>query len=225
MMFTSTIISALAVLPFAVAVTFEVTVGAGGNLAYNPPSISGAVEGDTVHFTFNPKNHTVTQSSFDVPCSPLAGGFTSGFMPVTATTTPLPVVSFVVPAGTAPLWFHCEQTGHCGKGMVFAINPPEPPSPKSFDAFKALATGGQSSTSDVTATSTASDSAETATSTSSSMSDDGDDDSDEDDGTSTDSSMSNSGDDSNDDDGMSSSSDAQTYCTQYCSQLYFGQYR
>lgn len=50
-MFTSIIFSALAALPFAFAVTFEVSVGAGGNLTYSPPFINGAVEGDTVHFT------------------------------------------------------------------------------------------------------------------------------------------------------------------------------
>lgn len=34
--------------------------------------------GDNLIFNFFPKNHTVTQSSFDDPCSPLQYGFNSG---------------------------------------------------------------------------------------------------------------------------------------------------
>jgi len=146
-MIASTIISTLAVLPLALAVTFEVQVGAGGALEYSPSSIGGVADGDTINFTFNPKNHTVTQSSFNTPCEPLAGGFSTDFVPVTSGTT---VKSFIVPpgAGTKPLWFFCEQTTHCQQGMVFAINAPQDPSPNSFSAFKALAMGPAGLTSD-----------------------------------------------------------------------------
>ena len=65
-------------------------------------------------------------------------------------TSDLPIKQFTVPEGNAPLWFYCGQTGHCGQGMVFAINPPADPNPRSFQAFKALAMGqngsGSSST-------------------------------------------------------------------------------
>jgi hypothetical protein len=37
-----------------------------------------AAQGDIVVFTFFPKNHTVTQSSFAQPCTPLDGGFDTG---------------------------------------------------------------------------------------------------------------------------------------------------
>lgn len=37
-----------------------------------------AEPGDTVAFKFYPKNHTVTQSTFDAPCSPLYGGINTG---------------------------------------------------------------------------------------------------------------------------------------------------
>jgi hypothetical protein len=37
-----------------------------------------AAIGDTVSFKFHPKNHTVTQSSFDAPCTPLYGGVDTG---------------------------------------------------------------------------------------------------------------------------------------------------
>lgn len=126
---------ALTALPVALAATFDVSVGAGGNLTYNPPFLNAAV-GDVVNFVFNPKNHTATQSSFDAPCVPLGGGFSSGLyvtmlysypvhliffcasMPVAAGTTALPTFQVVV-NDTNPVWVHCEQTGHCGKGKHF----------------------------------------------------------------------------------------------------------
>ncbi|KAJ7074993.1 hypothetical protein B0H15DRAFT_43590 [Mycena belliarum] len=134
-------ISALALvfglLPAALGATFTVQVGPGGQLVYDPPQIT-AVKGDTVTFVFNPKNHTVTQSNFDTPCVP-NGGATSGFRPVSNTSALLDQWQFVLADDTKPAWFHCEQTGHCGKGMVFAINAPADPDPHSFSAFQALA--------------------------------------------------------------------------------------
>ncbi|KAJ7159456.1 Cupredoxin [Mycena filopes] len=140
---TSTLAAlALALLPAALAQQMhEVSVGAGGNLVYDPPSISAA-KGDTVRFTFNPKNHTVTQSSFAAPCVPLTGGATSGFQPVTNVSALLPTWEFTVADDTTPAWFHCEQTvpaSHCGAGMVFAINAPADPDPHSFSNFQKLA--------------------------------------------------------------------------------------
>jgi len=40
--------------------------------------VQSAAPGDTVSFKFHPKNHTVTQSSFDAPCTPLYGGTDTG---------------------------------------------------------------------------------------------------------------------------------------------------
>lgn len=42
-----------------------------------------------------------------------------------------------------PIWGYCGQTGHCGQGMVFAINAKED-SDKNFWAFQhlAIATNG-----------------------------------------------------------------------------------
>jgi hypothetical protein len=42
------------------------------------PLFQSAAPGDTVSFKFHPKNHTVTQSSFDAPCTPLYGGTDTG---------------------------------------------------------------------------------------------------------------------------------------------------
>jgi len=109
------------------AVDHAVTVGGpGGIIAYNPPSVTAAV-GDTVTFTFQQKNHTITQSSFASPCSPLEGGFDSGFQPVAAddTTGPFPAATITI-ENTDPIWIYCRQqtpSSHCAAGMVFAINP------------------------------------------------------------------------------------------------------
>ncbi|KAF5350040.1 hypothetical protein D9756_009208 [Leucocoprinus leucothites] len=120
------------------AMTFNVTVGANGQLAYNPPFVN-ASPGDMINFIFNPKNHTVTQSSFDQPCTPLVGGLDSGFVPVAPETVDLPTWQVQVPSSDEPLWFHCKQPvgNHCGQGMVFAINPPA--QGNTFEAFQASA--------------------------------------------------------------------------------------
>ncbi|KAG7444601.1 Cupredoxin [Guyanagaster necrorhizus] len=118
--------------------TYNVTVGANGKFAYDPEYVYAA-PGDVINFIFEPKNHTVTQSSFEAPCVPLNGGINSGFVPVAPDNKYLSAFQVKV-VDDNPVWFHCEQTGHCGAGMVFAINPP----PGTFDQFKALAiaTGG-----------------------------------------------------------------------------------
>jgi len=130
---------AIAAATSASAANFPVTVGAGSILSYNPNTVTAAV-GDTVTFTFAPKNHTVTQSSFAAPCQPLAGGVSSGFQPVAANATQVPSFTITVNV-TTPLWFFCEQTGHCEQGMVFAINPT---ANKTFDAFQATANASSS---------------------------------------------------------------------------------
>ncbi|KAH9984888.1 hypothetical protein BJV77DRAFT_952280, partial [Russula vinacea] len=104
-----------------------------------------AYVGDIVEFTFHPKNHSVTQSSFAAPCTPLKGGFDTGFNPVAPGTSDweLPTRQFTV-NDTNPIWIHCEQAAntaasHCGKGMVFAVNPGAYGSFNSFENFKAEA--------------------------------------------------------------------------------------
>lgn len=58
-------------------ITHTITVGDNGNLAYSPNNITAAI-GDVLSFEFHPKNHTVTQSTFQAPCSPESAGFDSG---------------------------------------------------------------------------------------------------------------------------------------------------
>lgn len=118
-------------------VTHLVEVGKDG-LTYSPPFIT-ADPGDEVQFNFFAKNHTVVQSSFQDPCTPLENGIFAGFQPsnITKDTTGLATfktVTFQVDT-TNPLWFYCAQANHCQSGMTFAINPP----PGSVDKFNQVA--------------------------------------------------------------------------------------
>jgi plastocyanin len=153
-MMRSTILAALAAVPVTLATDFTVNVGPNGQLIYYPEYVIAEV-GDTVNMIFNPKNHTVTQSSFDTPCVPLAGGFSSGFKPV-ASLTDGELPNFVITVNdTNPIWVHCEQTGHCGQGMVFAINPPSPEvSNNTFAAFQLAAIKQNGTTSSAAPTTT-----------------------------------------------------------------------
>jgi plastocyanin len=122
------------------AADFNVTVGDGGALAFNPTSVTAAV-GDIIHFEFRAKNHSVTQSTFASPCtlqSTPSVGIDSGFQAVAPGATAFPSWSITL-NDTAPLWFFCNQkipANHCQAGMVFAVNPT---AEKSFDAFQAAA--------------------------------------------------------------------------------------
>jgi len=116
------------------AVQYNVTVGGSAGLMYTPEFVT-AQPGDTVFFTFQQKNHTVTQSTFGSPCQRTAAGFDSGFIPVPADNVngPFPAARLTV-RDTQPLWAYCRQANHCQQGMVFAVNPGD-----KFAAFKAAA--------------------------------------------------------------------------------------
>lgn len=156
-MFASTISLGLALLPFALGAVHDVQVGQGGQLLFQPEAIFAA-PGDQVVFHFNPKNHTVTQSSFADPCGRKENGFTSGFQPVPANQTDhLPTYTVTV-NDTEPIWIYCAQAArtansHCGKGMVFAINCGADNEPNSFTNFKnsALAVGAALASAEATA--------------------------------------------------------------------------
>ncbi|KAK7690635.1 hypothetical protein QCA50_005734 [Cerrena zonata] len=123
----------------ALATDYNVEVGPNSQLVFDPPFVH-AKKGDIVRFHFNPKAHSVTQSSFDTPCTKAGNVFDTDLQPVTpeqAAQGQKPSKEFFVADETKPLWFYCKQVGHCGKGMVFAINPPD--TGNTFDAFKARA--------------------------------------------------------------------------------------
>ncbi|KAG0633490.1 hypothetical protein HOY80DRAFT_1104999 [Tuber brumale] len=118
--------------------THTVTVGGMVGNIYTPDQVMAQVD-DVVHFVFMSQNHTVTQSSFDKPCNKLSpDAFDSNFMPnPNNTMNPAPTFKYTVTA-KEPTWWYCKQRNgnHCGRGMVFAINPT---AEKSFNIFKANA--------------------------------------------------------------------------------------
>ncbi|KFX94960.1 hypothetical protein O988_06067 [Pseudogymnoascus sp. VKM F-3808] len=104
--------------------THLVNVGTGQGYTYDPSQLDASI-GDTVRFNFLGRNHSVTQSDLASPCT-YSGGFDTGlnqFNPLN--TSGKFLVDYQVSV-SKPLWFYCKQVGppsHCGKGMVFAINP------------------------------------------------------------------------------------------------------
>lgn len=86
-------------------------------LTYSPSNINASV-GTLITFVF-PSNqpHSVTESTFNDPCTPLQGGFDSG---ITTGTT----FSVNVTDDSTPIYFMCKFPGHCGFGMVGTINAP-----------------------------------------------------------------------------------------------------
>ena len=99
-----------------------------------------------VQFQFWAGNHTVTQSSFDSPCMPLAmsagaggaAGIYSSFMPAAASQKmgEIPVFTVMV-NDTKPIWVYCSQGKHCQEGMVMVINEnTSANSSRSLDSYK-----------------------------------------------------------------------------------------
>ncbi|KAF8809972.1 hypothetical protein BYT27DRAFT_6510811 [Phlegmacium glaucopus] len=102
------------------AAPLTVVVAPDGNFSYNPPIVSAEIN-RTIIFQFSEVFlHSVTQSSFDAPCSPLGGGFDSGVVD-RRTNWSLTIND------SSPIWYFCS-TGvfrvHCAARMVGAINPP-----------------------------------------------------------------------------------------------------
>ena len=107
--------------------TLKVVVGGLLNgkpdLTFKPNSVNAKV-GDIVEFNFLAANHTLTQSEFLTPCT-FNKQFDTGFNQFNPNSTDgLKVIHFEVTT-EKPLWFYCKQPvgNHCGKGMVFGINP------------------------------------------------------------------------------------------------------
>ncbi|KAI9646480.1 hypothetical protein NHQ30_004473 [Ciborinia camelliae] len=120
----------------------HVTVGAQGKNIYSPNQVDANV-GDIIRFNFLARNHTVTQSDFNTPCT-FNGGFDTGFNQFNPENrTHLFVEDFIVNTHK-PIWFHCAQTkptSHCQAGMVLGINPAG-----KFDAFLDMAKNSGNST-------------------------------------------------------------------------------
>ncbi|KDR81499.1 hypothetical protein GALMADRAFT_276281 [Galerina marginata CBS 339.88] len=123
----------LGTVPISLSATFDVVVGGPGVLKFNPSFVNANV-GDVVRFTFQQKNHTASQSTFDRPCSLAPGGFDTGFIPVSDNATSFPVAELPI-SNANPIWVYCRQANHCQQGMVFAVNPGD-----KFAAFQTAAT-------------------------------------------------------------------------------------
>ncbi|KAF6764219.1 hypothetical protein DFP72DRAFT_416864 [Ephemerocybe angulata] len=133
----------------AYAADFPVAVGKDG-FTFEPSNIAAA-KGDVIIFSFYPKNHTVSRSTFDKPCQTKGDDKKddSSYVPVSSASTPT-VWTWTVD-GTDPAWFYCAQTSpvnHCQQGMVFAVNPNEK---NTFAAFQAAAKSAGTATSTSTA--------------------------------------------------------------------------
>ncbi|KAJ7681594.1 hypothetical protein B0H17DRAFT_1075984 [Mycena rosella] len=148
------------------ASTVVVTVGGdlgspGGLYQFNPPEVS-APSGTTIEFRFNvdPWGHSVRESSFDAPCTPLQGGEDSGgAQPVPTGALTFPTWNFTVTNDQTPLWFFCQENrpiSHCTAGMVFAVNANS--GSQTFLAFQeaAVALGSPSPSSPLSSTPTSS---------------------------------------------------------------------
>ncbi|KAK1573318.1 extracellular serine-rich protein [Colletotrichum navitas] len=104
-------------------VTHSVVAGLGG-LRFDPDNVVAEI-GDIVEWHFLPRNHSVAQSNFADPCTPLADGtsFFSGFNFFTPEGQ-APDVFQVVVEDKKPIWYYCAQNvgQHCHSGMVGVIN-------------------------------------------------------------------------------------------------------
>ena len=104
-----------------------VTVGGGTQLTYKPPILHVA-QGSRVHFDFLGKNHTLTESTFDKPCTKLFGtDIDTDFNNFNPNDIPNLHPFDYTFASDKARFFYCKQANgtpqsHCGKGMVFAVN-------------------------------------------------------------------------------------------------------
>jgi plastocyanin len=110
--------------------TWVVAVAKNGTLTFSPDRLSPQ-PGEFVQFQFHAGNHTVTQSTFDQPCQPIAlhnpnvTGFHSGFLPVAASAEQGMIPTYTIQINnTNPIWLYCAQGQHCQRGMVMVINEP-----------------------------------------------------------------------------------------------------
>ncbi|KAK7461685.1 hypothetical protein VKT23_008113 [Stygiomarasmius scandens] len=127
MRFSTLAVTVAAVALPALGANFAVTVGTNNGFVFTPTSISGAVAGDTITFTFVSRNHTATTTTFENPCPPPAGGsgpggFDTGFLNAVGGDQPVSVITL---ADSGTHFVSCRQAAgaHCQAGMVFAINP------------------------------------------------------------------------------------------------------
>ncbi|KAI1144253.1 hypothetical protein F5Y05DRAFT_364128 [Hypoxylon sp. FL0543] len=106
------------------------TVMVGLQHDFEPDTIQ-ANPGDTIHFNFYPKNHSVVRADFKKPCIPWeltqdpAESFFSGAVEQDTLQSPIPSWDLKV-NNTDPIFFYCSAPDSCIKWkMVGVINPNE----------------------------------------------------------------------------------------------------
>jgi plastocyanin len=128
MLFSSVIVAALLSVAQAVDVQVVNVASANNTLRFFPDRVTAPV-GSMVQFQFRGGNHTVTQSTFDQPCTPISSvnssilGIYSGYQPVAASMAmgQIPVFTIMI-NDTRPIWLYCSQGRHCQNGMSMVIN-------------------------------------------------------------------------------------------------------
>ncbi|KAI5805586.1 Cupredoxin [Peziza echinospora] len=114
-----------------------------GTLRFFPDDLRVEV-GELVQFHFYPQNHSIAQSTFANPCTPISAGnsttqgFFSGFMPVKLTDNFMPTFTIQVNQ-TGPIWYYCATGPHCQRGMVGVINAPLNTPDRTITRFRQLA--------------------------------------------------------------------------------------
>jgi plastocyanin len=127
MQFTTLALAALAGLASAQTVHVVSVSTSNNSLLFTPDNLVAAA-GDMVQFQFRAGNHSVVQSNFDNPCTPISQhtnvtGIFSGYMPVAASAAMGMVPTYtIMVASTTPTWFYCATGKHCQAGMVMVIN-------------------------------------------------------------------------------------------------------
>ena len=92
------------------------------SLTFSPADLR-VPPGDTVEFHFWPQAHSVAQSSFVDPCTPLnqTDGFSvSGFFsgPIAVDSEVSDTVFSIRVESSSPVWYYCATERHCQSGMV-----------------------------------------------------------------------------------------------------------
>lgn len=109
------------------------------DLTFSPNTLTAA-PGTFVEFQFMGMNHSVAQSAFATPCTPLNSlSFYSGFNFATKSGLASNVFTLQINS-TAPVWFYCPQAQHCVKGMIGVINAPAGKTAADFAANAKTAT-------------------------------------------------------------------------------------
>ncbi|KAF9442155.1 hypothetical protein P691DRAFT_811291 [Macrolepiota fuliginosa MF-IS2] len=155
-MYFATVLTSLTFLGLALAqsnstnstkvVTIQVgsTASAPGGIFQFIPNNVTASNGTVINFQFTgmPGNHSITQAKFSDPCTPMDGGFDSGWVLLPTTgLSPVPEWNLTITDDSKPIWFFCKQlipAPHCPAGMVGAINAPSSGN-NTFAAFKSAA--------------------------------------------------------------------------------------